>query len=571
MKQLKESQDSDLSGIKEELNNLLLEFNQKIFVFIDDIDRLTSEEIRKIFQLVKSVGDLPNINYILSFDREVVVQALNKSQENFGETYLEKIVQVPIDVPAPSESEIQKILFNELDKILVDLPKGVFNTEYWTEVYFKGIKHFIQSVRDVNRFCNAFRLNYALTREEVNPVDLIGITAIQMFLPNLYRSIYSNSKLFLTFHSDHTSYSIQKKEGLTKKYQQIIDITCTKYSFDIDEFIVILFPQMSYILKNISYTSGSLREWNSQKRICTNDHFPIYFKLGLAFEEVSKKEIEMMLDKLENLSDLETYIDMLIDQDKALRFLTRVEDYTGVLENTKTIILVKGLLEYRDKFPEVKGNSFDFSTNTRIERIIYQLYKSRSTQQERFELVTKMVQHSPVHMGLLSTFFLRVGREQGVYFKEKNNGFVTEDVSISQFKVLEKKMSNKIESWLYNPSFSKKEELPNVLFFWKQSGSEEKVTMFLKREMQEDRGLIRILQCFKTYSLTSSYDQSGVTKKYRINFKDLEMLFGQSIEAYLERITFIHQHLNEYPFGEEERSIINLAIQSMQSHNVESI
>lgn len=367
------------------------------------------------------------------------MQALNKSQENFGETYLEKIVQVPIDVPAPSESEIQKILFNELDKILVDLPKGVFNTEYWTEVYFKGIKHFIQSVRDVNRFCNAFRLNYALTREEVNPVDLIGITAIQMFLPNLYRSIYSNSKLFLTFHSDHTSYSIQKKEGLTKKYQQIIDITCTKYSFDIDEFIVILFPQMSYILKNISYTSGSLREWNSQKRICTNDHFPIYFKLGLAFEEVSKKEIEMMLDKLENLSDLETYIDMLIDQDKALRFLTRVEDYTGVLENTKTIILVKGLLEYRDKFPEVKGNSFDFSTNTRIERIIYQLYKSRSTQQERFELVTKMVQHSPVHMGLLSTFFLRVGREQGVYFKEKNNGFVTEDVSISQFKVLEKK------------------------------------------------------------------------------------------------------------------------------------
>lgn len=132
-------------------------------------------------------------------------------------------------------------------------------------------------------------------------------------------------------------------------------------------------------------------------------------------------------------------------------------------------------------------------------------------------------------------------------------------------------MSNKVESWLYNPSFSKKEELPNVLFCWKQSGAEEKVTKFLKREMQENRGLIRILHCFKTYSLTSSYDQSGVKKKYRINFKDLEMLFGQSIEAYLERITFIHQHLNEYPFVEEEHSIINLAIQSMQSHNVESI
>ena len=52
----------------------------KIVAIIDDIDRLNDEEIRAVFQLVKSLADFPNMMYFLSFDLDTVTHALNSVQ-----------------------------------------------------------------------------------------------------------------------------------------------------------------------------------------------------------------------------------------------------------------------------------------------------------------------------------------------------------------------------------------------------------------------------------------------------------------------------------------------------------
>ncbi|MDA2275115.1 KAP family NTPase [Bacillus cereus] len=574
LNKLKEERESDLPNIKAELSMLLLQSNQKFFVFIDDIDRLTSEEIRQIFQLVKSVGDLPNINYILSFDREVVVQALNKSQENFGETYLEKIIQVPIDVPTPSTTEIQRVLSAELDKTLIELPQAEFDTNRWSAVYFNGIQHLIRSLRHVNRFCNTFRFNYLLTKDEVDTVDLLGLTAIQVFLPDLYRSIQTNPKLFLPSHSyDYYHYQPEEKESNKKKYQEIVHQTCSAYSFDIDKFIITLFPQMSNLLKNFSTGSDFPSQWNMKKRLCTADHFPIYFKLGLTSDEVSKKEIETMLEQLKELSDFIAYLDMLLEQNKVIRFLTRLEDYTQSIESKKAAFIMKGLLTYSGKFPEAQGGLFDFSTETRVNRILFQLYKSRSTQEERFQLVNDVIQHNPVQMGVLVSFYRLIGKMNGAYFKEEQDVITTEYVSPIQFEILEKEMLRKIEEWIANPDYPKNTELPNVLFCWREFDptAKGKITAFLEQEMAEDTGLIQILKCFETYSLQESTGSSGVTKKYRIHLESLEKILDKNIDSYIDRIQHIHQHKNEYSYTENQLSTINLAIKSISQKVAESI
>ena len=56
----------------------------KIIVSIDDIDRLSDEEIVAVFQLVKSLADFPNTIYVLAFDYDVVVRALGKVQHGDG-------------------------------------------------------------------------------------------------------------------------------------------------------------------------------------------------------------------------------------------------------------------------------------------------------------------------------------------------------------------------------------------------------------------------------------------------------------------------------------------------------
>ena len=97
---------NDLNAIKEELNELLRKQPYKIIVVIDDIDRLNNTEIRQIFQLIKSLGDFPNTIYLLSFAKNVVIEALSKVQEGSGVEYLEKVVQIPFEIPLISKQEV---------------------------------------------------------------------------------------------------------------------------------------------------------------------------------------------------------------------------------------------------------------------------------------------------------------------------------------------------------------------------------------------------------------------------------------------------------------------------------
>lgn len=74
-------------------------------VIIDNIDRLSDSEIQQVFRFIGSVVNLPNVVYLLSCDRDIVVRALEGLQRGSGEYYLDKIVGVsfslpPLDLPS---------------------------------------------------------------------------------------------------------------------------------------------------------------------------------------------------------------------------------------------------------------------------------------------------------------------------------------------------------------------------------------------------------------------------------------------------------------------------------------
>lgn len=109
---LKEKNSANTQNIiyqKNVLINALNDIDSRILIIIDDIDRLPNEQIRLIFQLVSSVAGLPNITYLLSYDKEIVVRALHDVQTCNGEEYLEKIIQVAFDVPKEITSTLKPV------------------------------------------------------------------------------------------------------------------------------------------------------------------------------------------------------------------------------------------------------------------------------------------------------------------------------------------------------------------------------------------------------------------------------------------------------------------------------
>lgn len=112
--------DTSLEGAKRELERALRKSEQRVIVIIDDIDRLMPAEMRAIFSLVKSLGDLPNVLYVLAFDRAIVSAAFASGSEKLDVDFLEKIIQVSLKLPVPWREELRGLFISKLNAVIGD-------------------------------------------------------------------------------------------------------------------------------------------------------------------------------------------------------------------------------------------------------------------------------------------------------------------------------------------------------------------------------------------------------------------------------------------------------------------
>ncbi len=65
-----------VSGRRAKLEKAVTDLSKPIVIVLDDIDRLSTSEIRDVFKLVRLTANFPNIIYIVAFDRNRVKEAL---------------------------------------------------------------------------------------------------------------------------------------------------------------------------------------------------------------------------------------------------------------------------------------------------------------------------------------------------------------------------------------------------------------------------------------------------------------------------------------------------------------
>lgn len=107
----------DVPALKKALSQLLIEQKKRILVVIDDIDRLAPDEVRQLFTVIKALADFPYVTYLLAFDREVAASAISEQTGLPGDRYLEKIVQVPFELPRVDRTTLRQALFVRLDAV----------------------------------------------------------------------------------------------------------------------------------------------------------------------------------------------------------------------------------------------------------------------------------------------------------------------------------------------------------------------------------------------------------------------------------------------------------------------
>jgi len=537
-----EALEKDVHKIRGEIDSMLKKQKSRILVVIDDIDRLPTEEIRQIFQLVKAVADFPKTIYLLSFDRKVVLNALSQLQGGSGEEYLEKIVQAPFDLPVPDRTSLQRLLFEQLDEILSGTPEGIWDFTEWGNIYWDGIDLFIETPRDIKRFVNILRAAYPIVKGEVNPADFMGIQALRVFASEIYYFIGSNKEQICGV--ENNSGYRPKPEERRKVFDNILETVPEPKRKAVKEIMSRLFPRFSSAYGGMSYGSSWLSNWRKKLRICSPDVFDRFFMLSIPPGHISSAEMRGILNQA---NDPETFGAELIrlagekrpNGTTRLRiFLERMEDFTERdIPDEQIEPILRTIYDMGDKIPaeEDTMGMFDYGNDMRLLRISYQLIKRLPTQQKRFQLL-KNIFADAKSLSLVIHDIVTMGQEHGRGTQREPS--VSQDertISLDQVIELEALGLKKIREAIGEKRLHLGPKFGHLLYRLSDWGSEEEAKEYALNLIKDDEGFCHFLAGFLSVSHSQGIDDRVSKRTWRIHVASIEKFISSKADTLLNR------------------------------------
>lgn len=523
---------------KEKLCEALEDFNHKIIVFIDDIDRLTTPQIKDIFQLVKQVGDFPNIIYVLTMDREIVCNALSEYHNIDGDEYLKKIVQVSFEVPEIDKTTVHEILRDRLNDIVhKNKDEEEFeNNEYFETVLENCINPYIKNMRDINRLLNAFQFKYGALWKETSFVDLLAITAIEIFEPKLYEWIFNNQDFICSGDINSSSRRHYSSSRYIEKCNQEFESLGLhhKMAFDI---VSILFPTFAYYTNHkLINEKISESELISKKRIGSTKTIGLYFSFNLSDIKIPREEIIKCVNSYSKFKLLQK-IRKFNKDGNLLYFLENVDSLFSdkKILNDRFALIVSALLEIQNEYVN-QSKLADYYSN----RIITNMITSIKEEGIRYKIINFTVEN--IDKTNISTRAILINRIVQDYIKSDNEDKNLKIITLEHLKNIGKIYVEKIKSIANSKNILSLDEFDKIFYLWKEL-DRESATVYVKNLFKDDVNKLKFL-CLTTYNSLTGW------KFYSENCLD----FTSEHEFYYSIKTFDKSRLDE--FTKEEQIIL---------------
>lgn len=281
----------------ETVRNLLREIGQMtpIVVVVDDLDRVTPAEARKVVRFLKANGDLPNLVYLILADEEYLANAMAGMFEKpppggaeYGREYLRKIVGIRYPLPKISRPHLAGHFEKKL-KALVEAYGLRWNDDTHSCEWVAGYLH---TLRDIKLFLNEFSVSLANLQQRaddethlgVHLGDFLTVIALRSWEPELHGHMQSIYSLFLDANTPWNRLS--ETTGISLKQ---MDDCCFKYvrpggREQVDTFLKerlniapVEFDGTSHDPVRYGFTATVGPETISRCRLASEFHFDTYF------------------------------------------------------------------------------------------------------------------------------------------------------------------------------------------------------------------------------------------------------------------------------------------------------
>lgn len=505
----------DLSTVKAELNNLLERQKHKIIIVIDNISQVNAKEMLQMFQIIKSMADYSNTVYVLTLDKNQIIKSLDKENHD-GKEMIEKIVQLPFEIPPIQQYDLEKILAARLEEVVEMVPYEGWDKEHWADLYYNSLRYFFKNCRDITRYVNTLSFSYPRVKELVNPEDYFALTVLEVFLPKVYARISENKDLFTDLfdkvYEENSEESIKEKERIDE---------ILKYNKRVDKMVLLdllmrLFPRLMRIYSPDTkfYYSDAVARKN--RRICLPDLFEIYFKLSLQATQLSENEFRTILSEADNYENFDQALSRLNQDNRALQFLDRLDGISAMMipyDNIQNI--VSGLIDCGDLFPAGIEGPLSLNTHTRLHHILHNLLTQLKSE-DKFVVLQNA--YASANKSIYTSIYEL--EYQGSEHEENADTFLPleyRDVTPQQLESLQQLCVSRIKLWADNGSLDTHPKLLEILQAWLKWEKTPDCENYVKKLTDKDKGLVNFLKLILAKPIdeaSTSYSKNAGWKQY---------------------------------------------------------
>lgn len=288
----------DINELKNRIESELESAKRRVLILVDDVDRLEKNEIHALFRLVKLTADFKYTSYILAFDKDVVAASLqdrySSAAEDAGEAFLEKIIQVPLHLPAVEKQVLREFCFQGVDEAIniADISLSQQQVQEFVRDFSFAFDDCLTTPRKAKLYGNTLIFSLPILQGEVNPVDLMLLEGIRVFCPSLYEVLRDNKSLFTGAFRDSYSNNDEEKERIRNLVDNALSCGKNINNGGFIELLKNMFPKLQAVYGNMFYGSDGYEKWNNGQRICSENYYSRYFTYAIPRGDISDKSIQ---------------------------------------------------------------------------------------------------------------------------------------------------------------------------------------------------------------------------------------------------------------------------------------
>ncbi|RFA07946.1 hypothetical protein B7R54_00995 [Subtercola boreus] len=291
---------SDPKSIQGSVRKSLTKSGKQILVVLDDLDRLTPNELLMVFKLVRLLGDIGGIHYLLVYDESTLLQLLAATPiaaKNVGRArnYLEKIVSQKFSVPPMLPSQVSELgierIFRQAAELDIPIPQDSASRFEW--IFDQMMRGLLSNPRMLDQYASEVLTLPTDLFREVDFCDWCVTTFLRTSFPDVW-------KLIIQYRGALTGNVDQiiggDKDALPDFTRQLVKLLSTRSQLvGVTDMIVALFPMAG--LEHRSVPAGSRAPAALAANMCVGDarFFERYLWLSLPPGEISNEAIRSAL------------------------------------------------------------------------------------------------------------------------------------------------------------------------------------------------------------------------------------------------------------------------------------